>query len=130
MSATSGQYGTAKIGSGSSCIAEVDKWSISKSCVLHDYATCETPGNGGMGVLAGRRRHSGSMSGIYDPSDPIESYINEGDTVTLKLYYTAAKYYTGTCVIETLNIPDVDIYEGAPVRWDSTFRVHGLLTKV
>lgn len=127
MTATSGQYGSVKIGT--SCIAEVDRWSVTKQCILHDYATCETPGNAGTAVLAGRKKHSGRMSGIYDPDDAIEDYIEEGDTVTLKLYYTTAKYYTGTCVIEELSIPDVDITDGGPVRWDATFRVHGLLTK-
>lgn len=128
MAAASGQYGSVKIGT--SCIAETDKWSVEKECIVHDFATCETPGDGGMGRLAGRRRHQGSMEGIYDPDDAIEDYIEEGDTVTLKLYYTASKYYTGSAVIETLNIPDVDITEGAPLRWTATFKVIGLLTKV
>lgn len=127
MTATSGQYGAVKIGT--SCIAEVDRWSVTKACILHDYATCETPGNAGMGVLAGRKRHTGRMSGIYDPDDPVEDYFDEGDSVVLLLYYTTAKYYTGTCMIEELTVPDVDIFEGAPVRWEATFRVHGLLTK-
>lgn len=127
MAAISGQYGSVKIGA--SCVAEVDKWSVDKSCVVHEYATCETPGDGGTGALAGRRKHAGSMEGIYDSADPPENYFEEGDTVTLKLYYTAALYYTGSCVIESLNIPDVDVMDGAPVRWSAAFKVHGLLTK-
>lgn len=127
MAAASGQYGSVKIGS--SCIAEVDKWSVNKECIVHLFATCESPGDGGTDAIAGRRKHSGAMEGIYDTADPIENYIEEGDTVTLKLYYTAALYYTGSCVIENLNIPDVDIVEGAPLRWSATFKVKGLLTK-
>lgn len=126
MAAVSGKYGSVKIGS--SCVAEVDNWRVSKQCILHDYATCETPGDEGTGVVAGRRKHSGSMGGIYDPTDPVENYFEEGDSVVLKLYYTATKYYQGTAYIEELSIPNVDIVEGAPVRWEATFRVHGLLT--
>lgn len=127
MAGASGQYGKAEIGS--SCIAEVDSWSLSKECILHDYATCESPSDGGTAVLAGRKKHSGSMAGIYDPDDAIEDYFEEGDSITLKLYYTASKYYTGTAVIENLTIPDVDITEGAPVRWEASFRANGLFTK-
>lgn len=127
MPAVSGKYGSVKIGS--SCVAEADKWSITKECVIHEYATCETPGTDFFGKLAGRRRHSGTMEGIYDPDDPIEDYFDEGDEVTLKLYYTASKFYTGSVIIENLTIPDVDIQDGAPVRWTASFQVNGGLTK-
>lgn len=127
MAAASGQYG--KVTIGASCIAEVDKWSVDKESILHEFATCASPGDGGTDVIAGRRKHSGRLEGIYDPADAIEDYLEEGDTVTLKLYYTATQYYTGSCVIGTLNIPEVDITEGAPVRWEATFKVRGLLTK-
>lgn len=127
MAAASGQYGKAEIGS--SCIAEVDRWSLNKECILHDFATCETPSDGGTAVIAGRKKHSGSMSGIYDPADPVEDYFEEGDTVTLNLYYTASLYYTGSVVIENIQIPDVDIAEGAPLRWEAAFRANGLFTK-
>lgn len=127
MAAASGQYGSAQIGS--SCIAEVDRWSLNKECILHDFATCETPSDGGTAVIAGRKKHSGTLAGIYDPNDAIEDYFDEGDSVTLKLYYTASLYYTGTAIIENLQIPDVDIAEGAPVRWEASFRANGLFTK-
>ena len=128
MSAISGQYAAAK--AGTSCIAETDRWSLVREAILHDYATCNTPGDGGMGVLAGRRRHTGTLSGIYDPTDPIEDYFEEGDTVSnLRLYISASVYYGGTAVIESLTIPEVDITEGAPVRWDAAFRAHGLFVK-
>ena len=88
-------------------------------------------GDGGMAVLAGRRRHSGTLSGIYDPDDPVEDYFEEGDTVgTLQLYVAAAKYYEGAAVIESLTIPDVDITEGSPIRWDASFRANGLFSRV
>lgn len=128
MPAISGQYASANIGS--SCIAEADRWSLNREAVLHDYATCSTPAGGGMAVIAGRRRHTGSLSGIQDPDDPIEDYFEEGDTVpSLRLYVAANKYYSGEAVIESITIPDVDITEGAPIRWECSFRANGLFTK-
>lgn len=128
MTAVSGWYGSVKIGS--SCVAEADRWSLNKTAILHDYATCASPGNQGTAVLAGRKRHSGSCSGIYDTADPIENYLNEGASVTLDLYVSATAYYTMTAVIEEMTIPDVDITEGAPIRWECSFRVNGLATYV
>lgn len=128
MTAVSGQYASAH--DGSSCIAEVDRWSLVREAILHDYATCHTPGDGGMGVLAGRRRHTGTLSGIYDPDDPVEDYFEEGDRLpNLQLYVAAGKGYSGEAVIESLTIPEVDITEGAPIRWDAAFRAHGLFTR-
>ena len=124
MTAVSGQYGCVKIGS--SAITEVDTWSLSRQCVVHEYATCSTAS--GTNALAGRRKHSGSMGGLQSSSDPIENYFEEGDSVTLKLYWTATNFYSGTAVIETLDIEDVDITEGAPVRWSSNFKANGLFT--
>lgn len=126
MSATSGQYGAVKIGS--SCVAEADKWSLDKECTLHEYRTCSSPGNGGTGVVAGARKHSGSCEGIFDPADPIETYFDEGDSVTLKLYVNDTKYYQVAAVVEKLTIGEIDIAQGAPVRWSMTFKVHGLAT--
>lgn len=120
----SGQYGAVKIGS--SCVAEANKWTLDKEATLHEFATCSTPADGGMGVLAGRKKHSGSAEGLFDPTDPIENYFDEGDTVTLKLYVNATKYYQGSAVIEKLTIGDVDIQDGAPVPWSMTFKANGL----
>ena len=126
----SGQYGAVHSENGS-CIAEANKWQLSKECILHEFASCETPTDGGMDVIAGRRRHSGSISGLYDSEDPPEDWFDEGDTVTLKLYIDVAEgtYYSGTVVIEKLDIGEVDIQEGAIVPWSATFKAKGLLTK-
>ena len=107
MTAVSGQYGCVRIGS--SVVTENDQWSLSRQCVVHQYATCSTPGNTGTAALAGRRKHSGSMGGIQCDDDPIENYFNEGDSVVLKLYWTAQRWYEGTAIIENLDIEEVDI---------------------
>lgn len=120
----SGQYGSVKIGS--SCVAEANKWTLDKEATLHEFATCKSPAGGGMAVLPGRKKHSGSAEGLFDPDDPIENYLEEGDIVTLKLYVDATHYYQGSAVIEKLTIGDVDIQEGAPVPWSFSFKANGL----
>lgn len=127
----SGQYGAVQSSSGT-CIAEANKWSLSKECILHEFASCETPADGGMDVVAGRRRHSGSISGLYDSEDPPEDWFEEGDAVTLKLYIDTAEgtYYEGVAVIEKIDIGEVDIQEGAIVPWSASFKARGLFTLV
>jgi hypothetical protein len=123
MSAVSGQYATAKIGS--DCVKECDGWSLNRECIVHEYATCETP-TSGTAALAGRRKHSGTLKGILDPADSVDAQFEEGDTITLKLYVTASIYYQGEAVIESVNIEEVDITEGGPIRWSASFKANGL----
>ena len=120
----SGQYAVAKIGS--SCVAECNGWSLAREATVHEFATCNTPADGGTGALAGRRKHSGTLKGLFDPDNLIDSQFEEGDTVTLKLYVNATKYYTGSAVIEKLEIPETDVKDGAPVEWNATFKANGL----
>ena len=122
----SGQYASAKIGA--SCVAEANGWSLSRECTVHEFATCQTPSDGGMGAIAGRRKHGGTMKGLYDPTNKVDDYFDEGDTVTLKLYVDATNYYQGSAVIEKLDIPDVDVKDGAPVEWNASFKANGLFT--
>lgn len=129
MAVVSGQYGQVAIGS--SCVAEVDEWSIDKEAILHEFGTCTSPGDGGTDVLAGRRKHSCTFKGLLDATsgNEIEDYFEEGDTVTLKLYYTAQRYYTGQVVIGALTVGAVDIKDGAPVPWNASGMCKGLFTK-
>lgn len=120
----SGQYAAAKIGS--SCVAECNGWSLDRECTVHQFGTCQYPSDGGTGAIAGRRKHSGTIKGLYDPTNKVDDYFEEGDTVTLKCYVDATHYYTGSAVIEKLSIPDVDITDGAPVEWNATFKANGL----
>lgn len=130
-SPASGQYGAVQSSSGT-CIAEANKWQLSKECILHEFASCETPADGGMGVVAGRRKHSGSISGLYDPEDPPEDWFDEGDEVGLKLYVDTVDgtYYEGTAVIEKIDIGEVDIQEGGIVPWSASFKAQGLFRLV
>lgn len=126
MTAVSGQFGCAETG-GAGQILELDGWSLDRSATLHEYATCNTPSAGGMAIVPGRRRHSGTLKGIQCDTNPIENWITEGAFIAvLDLYWTPTLFYRGSAYIENINIEEVDIRDGAPVRWSATFKAQGL----
>lgn len=123
MTAVSGQYG--KITIGSSNLTECMGWSFDRSVADHPYASCAT--NGYKKRVAGTKDGTGSLNGMQDPADPIENYFVEGSQVTLRLYYTAAKFYSVPAQINRLGI-EVDIDDGAPVPWTADFGANGAWT--
>lgn len=128
MSATSGQYG--KIMIGSSNLVECMGWTLNRSTQTHSYASCSTTGGDGRKYkkrVTGPRDATGTIKGLQDPSDPIENYISDGSSATLKLYWTASKFYTVPAVIENLRV-EVDIDTGAPVPWEADFGADGEIT--
>lgn len=123
MSAASGQYGTVHVGS--SEILEVSEWTFQKKANVHEYATNATAGH--KKTVSGTKSGSGSLKGVLDPGDRITDHINEGDTVTLKLYDTAAAFYTVPATIENIDT-SADIEEGSPVPWSASFKADGAWT--
>lgn len=120
MAAVSGQYG--KIVIGSSNVVECMGWSFKRAPSIKPYASCATSGY--KKRVVGTREGSGNLKGMQDPSDPIENFFVDGSSVTLKLYYTAAKFYSVPAIIESLDI-DVDIDDGSPVPWAADFGTDG-----
>jgi hypothetical protein len=124
MGAASGQYGTVHIGS--SELLEVQSWKFSRKAAVHQYASNTTGGH--KKTVTGVKSGSGSISGAYDPDDPVDDHIEEGDSVTAKLYTTATKYYTVPMVIENLDL-EVDLDEGDIIGWEASFVADGAWTK-
>lgn len=123
MGTVSGQYG--KIVIGSSNVTECSYWSFDRTAAEHAYASCST--NGYKKRVAGTKDGSGNLKGFQDPSNAIETYFVEGDLPTLKLYYTAAKFYTVPCMITRLHV-ECDIDDGAIVPWEADFGINGAHT--
>lgn len=127
MAGVSGQYGTVKTGTapGTTVVSEVNHWSFNRSINIFDVASAETPGTDGYSRVKGRRNHTGSMAGLYDPDAP--PAIEEGDTVVANFYPSATQYYPCSIMIESFTINDVDIENGSPITWSATFRVVGMI---
>lgn len=123
MTTVSGQYG--KIVIGSSNATECSYWSFDRTAAEHAYASCATGGY--KKRVAGTKDGSGSLRGFQDPTNPIESFFVEGSSVTLKLYYTAAKFYSVPAMITRLHT-ECDIDDGAVVPWEADFGADGAWT--
>lgn len=123
MATVSGKYGKVMIGS--STVVEVMKWSFSRSVPDNPHGTSAT--NGYKKRTAGTKDGTGSMNGMQDPADAVETYFEEGSDVTLKLYYTSSKFYQVPAMITKLDIED-DIDDGAPVPWSADFGIQGAWT--
>jgi hypothetical protein len=120
MAAVSGQYG--KITIATSNVTECSYWSFDRTAAEHAYASCAT--NGYKKRVAGTKDGSGNLKGWQDPSAMIETYFVEGDLPTLRLYISAAKYYSVPCMITRLHT-ECDIDDGAIIPWEADFGVNG-----
>jgi hypothetical protein len=121
--AVSGQFGTVQIGS--SEFQEILSWNWTRSCSVHQYGSNKT--NGYKRTVAGMKSGSGSIRGVYDPTDPPEEHIDTGEDVELKLFTTATKSYTVPATIESLEL-ECDIDDGSPVGWSCNFVTDGAWT--
>lgn len=118
--AVSGQRGTVQIGS--SDLVETKGWKFSRKANVHTYASNTSAGY--KRAVAGTKSGSGTISGAYDATDPIDDHFEEGDEVTLKLYTTASAYYSVPAVIESIDF-EVDMDEGDIVSWEAAFVADG-----
>lgn len=123
MTAVSGQYG--KILIGASVLVECTGWELDRSVELFDYASCATAG--AKKRVAGVKDASVTLRGVMDPDDRIEDYLDVGDAVTLKLFYTATKHHLVPVVVESIN-EGVDIEAGDINRWEITASLNGSWT--
>lgn len=125
MSAVSGHYGAIKIGS--SNMTECQGWTFKRTANTHPYKSCNTAGTDGKIYtkrVTGGSDATGTLKGLQDPADPIDNYFVEGSSITLRLYWTASKYYQVPAVIASLDI-EVDIDSGVPIPWSADFEANG-----
>lgn len=123
MAGISGKNG--KIMIGSSNLTDCTGWTFDREVEIHKYGSCSS--NGFKKKVDGTKDGMGTISGKYDPDDPIEDYIEEGDHVTLLLYVDASKFYSVPAIIAKLSVK-VDVDSGEPVSWDADFEADGQWT--
>lgn len=120
MSAVSGQFGTIHIGG--SELVECVGWTFERSVAEHAYASCSTDGS--KKRVAGTKDANGTFQSKYDPDDPLEDHLDEGDAVTLLLYVTATKRYTVPAIILSISM-EVDLDEGSIIGYDVSWGLNG-----
>lgn len=121
--ALSGKNGTVKIGS--TAVALVSKWELTKEVVTSRFANNESSGT--KKTLAGVYHASGSISGQLDTA--AASTILEGVSATLLLYVNATKYYTVPSVIKSFKVGEVDIDDGKVIPFTAQFESDGVCTE-
>lgn len=79
------------------------EWSLTMSSVVAEgHNTTD-----GTKRVSGRDDANGSVRGYRDTANPIESQVNNGDTVTLKLYTDDTKFFSLSAIIRDLIITSV-----------------------
>jgi hypothetical protein len=123
----SGQYGDCRIGA--SELLETTKWEFAGKSTNAKYNSNKT--GGFKRTIPGVKEGSGTLTGVLDPTNPIESQfgasIAGGAVVQLKLYTTAVSYYSMQAVIGEVKTM-VDIDTGAIIGWTATFDADGAWT--
>lgn len=120
MAAASGQYG--QILADGSSLQECTEWTLTEEIAEHAYASCET--SGWRQRVAGTKDVSGTCAGIFDPDDPIHDYVEISDSVTLKLYFTTAKYHSVPAIVNNIET-NLNIEEGEIIRWTMNWGGNG-----
>jgi hypothetical protein len=122
--AISGKGGKAQIGS--TDISEITKWSFNPTSNNSAWASSDTSGY--KKRVAGVKDGSGSIEGVFDEEDEIYLTFEPGDSITLKLYIDASKYYSVPSLIDSFSI-EVDLNDGEVVGWSADFSINGAWTK-
>jgi exosome complex RNA-binding protein Rrp4 len=124
MAVESGKTG--KIVIGSSDVTDIKNWKFDRSSNVKTYASSSTAGY--QKAVAANKSGTVSFEAVIDQSTSINSILNVGDLVTLKLYRNASKYWTVPCRIESMS-DDVNIEEGEPPTVSVEASTHGTWTK-
>jgi len=120
MAAASGQYG--EIQADGSTLVECTEWTLTEEIAEQVYASVAT--NGWRQRVAGTKDCSGTCGGIFDPADPIHDYIEIGDSVTLRLYFSATKYHSVPAIINSIET-NLNIEEGEIIRYNVNWGGNG-----
>lgn len=126
MATFSGKDG--KVHDGGGAIADITRWTFSKSSNNHAYGSSSSGG------------HKARVAGVKDGNGTIEGKmqagalppVEEGDSVTLQLYEDgnaagSTPYWSVPAIIGNVEI-EVDIDDGAPVSWTAEFETNGAWT--
>lgn len=120
LDAISGKNGYVEIGSCDVC--SFQSWTATLDKGIQTYnARC---GNGWQLTQIGNKKFSGSITGVYDPTDPIESHIDTDSLVTLYLYHDSTQYHYGSARLGRITY-GVNSDTGAIETWSVDFESHG-----
>ena len=116
-----------KILVGSSTIAELTKWegTLAKNLVMYT----SQDGAPWQKTVTGNKAFSGTITGKYDPDDPIDAVLDTDALVALRLHQNSAKYVDLQARLGDLSFTD-DIDGNAIQEWTCTFESDGAVSFV
>lgn len=100
---------------------DITGWTLSRKSDNKSYVSSSTDGN--TKRVAGNKDWSGTISGKFDGSTPVE----EGESVALTLTVASGVAYTGTALIDSVDT-ETNIETGDIVGWSAAFSGNGALT--
>ena len=116
-----------KILVGSSTIAELTKWEGTLAKNLVTYTSQD--GAPWQKTVTGNKAFSGTITGKYDPDDPIDAVLDTDALVALRLHQNSAKYVDLQARLGDLSFTD-DIDGNAIQEWTCTFESDGAVSFV
>lgn len=123
LEALSGKYGYIEIGSCDVCGFQM--WTVDRDNGIQTYnARC---GNGWQLTIVGNKKFSGTISGVYDSADPIETHIETDSLVTLILHHDDQNYHYGSARIGKITY-GANSDTGELQKWSAAFESHGAWT--
>lgn len=116
----SGNQGYAMVGS--SEIEELTGWTMDRDPGTQTYNAHS--GAGWQKTTTGNKKISGTITGKYDPDDPVDSQIATDSLVTLQLHHTSTDYWTGSARLGAINL-SANIDTGEVQSWTCAFESDG-----
>ncbi len=116
-----------KVMVGSSTIAELTQWDAELGKDTQTYNA--QSGGEWQKTVAGNKKLSGTLTGKYDPNDPIDAVLDTDDLVALELNQTSAKRINCQARLGNLSF-NVNIDTGEIQEWTCAFESDGAVTFV
>ncbi len=115
-----------KVLAGGVAIADITGWTFRTTVARRNYSSSAT--NGHERQLPGANSGRGAFSFQLDVANPLTDQLEEGSSVTLRLYVDATRYYSVPALIEALEMR-VDVNGDKLVGGDAEFAADGAWTK-
>jgi len=116
-----------KVLAGTSTIAELTQWEAELAKDTQTYNSQD--GGVWQKTVAGNKKLSGTLTGKYDPDEPIDAVLDSDAIVALRLYQNSLKYISCQARLGSLNF-SANMDTGEPEEWTCTFESDGAVSFV
>lgn len=108
-----------------STIAELTQWEAELAKDTQTYNSQD--GGVWQKTVAGNKKLSGTLTGKYDPDEPIDAVLDTDALVALQLHQNTSKFISCQARLGNLNF-SANIDTGEPEEWTCTFESDGAVS--